>query len=377
MGNDLREFGSAAQHSQAPRSARRIRVLAVDDDPGIRELLATALNGLGIYDVTTAISADEAIHVMERQDHPFDCVLMDIRMPDIDGITFVQEMRKLHDYARTPILMLTASADRACVDQAFAAGATDYVTKPFDLLDLRARLGAATMMVLEQGRAGESIAAAKAPQDMPGTNLRLAFDDPVVLTDIDNVLGPAEFENYIIQLSQGRLFNSVATGVKIVDAAGHHSRMSPDDFRRAIHDTATAISRQIGETGGLISYRGKGAFVAVSHKRAAALDPGVERPLNQILGTLRHRIGGAQEIVLTIGEPVSMRSLTKYGALQSLTRALEVAGRQAAPAKQIAALSQRAFSSRGRSSAEAHLERRAYETILNDLLRDEPLLRRS
>ncbi len=374
MGNDLREFGSAERHTQARRNERKIRVLAVDDEPSILELLRTALNALGTYDVTVAASADQAVQVMERQEHSFDCVLMDIQMPDVNGITLVREMR---DYARTPIIMLTAMSDRTYVDQAFAAGATDYVTKPFDLLELRSRLGTATMLVLEQDRARDSIAVAKKLKDELETNLQFSFDDPVVIEEIDNLLGYAEFENYIIQLSQGRLFNSVATGVKIVDAADHYARMSSSEFRQMIQDVATAIAKQMRKTGNLISYRGKGAFVTVSHKRAEALDPGAEKHLNQILGTLRSRFRDTHEIVLTVGEPVSMRSLTKYGALQSLTRALEVTSGQVVPARQIAAMSQRAFSSRGRSSAEAHLERRAYETILNDLLRDEPTLRSS
>ena len=377
MGNDLREFGSAARQAQTRRNQRKIRVLAVDDEPSILELLKAALNALGTYDVTVAASAEQAIQVMERQDHPFDCVLMDIQMPDVNGITLVREMRKMHDYARTPIIMLTAMSDRTYVDQAFAAGATDYVTKPFELLELRSRLGTATMLVREQDRARDSIAVAKKLKDELDSNLQFSFDDPVVIEDIDNVLGYAEFENYIIQLSQGRLFNSVATGVKIVDAAEHYARMSSSEFRQVIHDVATAIAKQTRKTGNMVSYRGRGAFVAVSHKRAEALDPGAEKHLNQILGTLRSRFRDTHEITLSIGEPVSMRSITKYGALQSLTRALDVTGVQAVPAKQIAAMSQRAFSSRGRSSAEAHLERRAYETILNDLLRDEPTLRSS
>ncbi len=377
MGNDLREFGSAALQTQARRNERKIRVLAVDDEPSILELLKTALNALGIYDVMVAASAEQAVQVMERQDHPFDCVLMDIQMPEVNGITLVREMRKMRDYARTPIIMLTAMSDRTYVDQAFAAGATDYVTKPFELLELRSRLGTATMLVLEQDRARDGIAVAKKLKDELDSNLQFNFDDPVVIGDIDNVLGYAEFENYIIQLSQGRLFNSVATGVKIVDAAEHYARMSSSEFRQVIHDVATAIARQMRKTGNLITYRGKGAFVTVSHKRAEALDPGAEKHLNQILGTLRSRFRDTHGIVLTIGEPVSMRSLTKYGALQSLTRALEATAGKPVPARQIAAMSQRAFSSRGRSSAEAHLERRAYETILNDLLREEPTLRSS
>ena len=63
MGNDLREFGSAALQTQARRNERKIRVLAVDDEPSILELLKTALNALGIYDVMVVASAEQAVQV--------------------------------------------------------------------------------------------------------------------------------------------------------------------------------------------------------------------------------------------------------------------------------------------------------------------------
>ena len=374
MANDLSDIGPAARDRQSHRTSRKIRLLAVDDEPSILELLKAALNALGTYDVTTAQSADLAIQAMEEQEKPFDCILMDIQMPEVDGITLVRALREMRDYARTPIIMLTAMSDRSYVDQAFAAGATDYVTKPFDFLELRSRLGTATMLVREQDRARESIAVAKKLKDELDTNLQFGFDDPIGIEDVENVLGHAEFDNYIVQLSQGRLFNSVATGVRIVSADEHFARMTSGEFRQVIQDAATAIAKQTQKSGNLISYRGRGAFVAISHRRAEALQPTAETRLNQIFGTLRGRFRDTHEITLAVGEPVSMRSLTKYGALQSLTRALDATRAQPVSVPK-PAVAQRAIAVRGRTSPEVHLERRAYESILNDLLRDEMALR--
>ena len=159
----------------ANKLQKKTRVLAVDDEPSILELLKTALNALGTYDVSTACSVDDAIQLLERQDKPFDCLLLDIQMPDVNGITFCRELRNLTDYRKTPIIMLTAMSDRDYIDRAFAAGATDYLTKPFDLLELRSRLGTAAMLIEEQDRARSSIEVAKALTDELDTNLHSAL----------------------------------------------------------------------------------------------------------------------------------------------------------------------------------------------------------
>ncbi|TNF63428.1 MAG: response regulator, partial [Rhodobacteraceae bacterium] len=318
MANDLRDFGAAAQAARERKDLVKTRVLAVDDEPSILELLKTALNALGSYEVTTALSAEDAIQAMERAKKPFDCLLMDIQMPQVNGIVFTRELRKTQDYARTPIIMLTAMSERSYIDDAFAAGATDYVTKPFDLLELRSRLGTATMLVREQGRARESIAVAKKLKDELDTNLQFALSDPITIDGVENVLGYAEFENYIIQLSQGKLFNAVATAVKILDAKDLYSAMTSSEFRQLIEDVARAMSKLTRKNGNMICYRGHGTFVTVSHRRATALGPDDELQLNQVLATLRARHQKARNATLVVGEPASMRSLTKYGALHAL-----------------------------------------------------------
>jgi len=76
-----------------------------------------------------------------------------------------------------------------------------------------------------------------------------------------------------------------------------------------------------------------------------------------------------------IGEAVTMLSITKYGARYALSRAVENVDQRLEEAPEAMSLPSRAVMHRPRSSAHAHLERRAYETVLDDLLRDEPKLR--
>jgi CheY-like chemotaxis protein len=101
------------------------RVLVVDDDPSIRELLSTALEDDG-YEVVPARNGEDALSVCERW-RP-DVIVLDLMMPVMDGWTFA---KRLHETDDIPIVVLSAANDLE--RHAKALGATDVVGKPFDL----------------------------------------------------------------------------------------------------------------------------------------------------------------------------------------------------------------------------------------------------
>ena len=70
----------------------------------------------------------------------FDIILLDIMMPEMDGITLCQKIRTNPRYRETPIVMLTAKSERESIKGAFAAGATDFISKPFDIHEVSARV---------------------------------------------------------------------------------------------------------------------------------------------------------------------------------------------------------------------------------------------
>ena len=114
-----------------------MNVLVVDDEPAVRGSLRRAL-GLEGYEISTADDGEDALEALAEYD--FEAVILDIAMPGIDGIEVCRRVRRSGD--RTPILMLTA---RDAVDDRVAgldAGADDYLSKPFALRELMARLRA-------------------------------------------------------------------------------------------------------------------------------------------------------------------------------------------------------------------------------------------
>jgi len=114
-----------------------VRILIADDDRAVRDALRRAL-ALGGYDVELAAGGQEALDAAANATH--DAIVLDIGMPDVDGLEVCRRLRRAGD--RVPILMLTARDAVSDRIEGLDAGADDYLVKPFDVGELRARIRA-------------------------------------------------------------------------------------------------------------------------------------------------------------------------------------------------------------------------------------------
>ncbi len=117
-----------------------MRVLVVEDDPVSRHLLQVSLNKSG-YETTVAVDGAEALRVLEQQDSPR-LVILDWVMPQMDGLEVCRTIRKRAPEPYIYIILLTAKEHQEEIIEGLEAGADDYITKPFNLPELRARLRA-------------------------------------------------------------------------------------------------------------------------------------------------------------------------------------------------------------------------------------------
>ena len=114
-----------------------MKVLLVDDDPTLRRTLAI---GLRAEDHEVLIAADGRSALQALRDDRPDLVVLDLGLPDLSG---VEVLRQLRAWSTTPVVVLSARADSGEKVQALDLGADDYVTKPFGMEELRARIRAA------------------------------------------------------------------------------------------------------------------------------------------------------------------------------------------------------------------------------------------
>ena len=122
-----------------PEAARGKRVLVVDDDPDIRALASKALSQDG-HSVIEAASGAEALAIIAS--HPPDLLVLDLLMPVQGGLEVLEILRSMPATAQLPVVVLTAMDDEATTRAGFALGATDYLTKPFSIPQLAARVRA-------------------------------------------------------------------------------------------------------------------------------------------------------------------------------------------------------------------------------------------
>lgn len=115
-------------------------ILVVDDSASLRQVVSISLKGAG-YDVIEASDGRDALGKLNG--NRIHLVISDVNMPNMDGITFVQEMKKLPNYKFTPVVMLTTESQQEKKNAGQAAGAKAWMVKPFapaQMLNAVARL---------------------------------------------------------------------------------------------------------------------------------------------------------------------------------------------------------------------------------------------
>ena len=131
-------------------------ILIVDDSPDQQALLRSILGKAGHADVLSADSAKTAAHLLnldgDSANHKIDLILMDVLMPEQDGVETCRQIKRCAHLEDVPVIMVTAKSDLSNLQEAFAAGAMDFISKPVNSIELLARVSSALLLKQEMDR---------------------------------------------------------------------------------------------------------------------------------------------------------------------------------------------------------------------------------
>ena len=116
------------------------RILLVDDEPDIRSIACLSLEAVGGYSIKSCSNGDEAIEIVK--DYTPELILLDVMMPGKDGPTVLSDLRQVDSLQKIPIVFLTARVHEQEVQEYMSVGAAGVISKPFDPMNLPARVGA-------------------------------------------------------------------------------------------------------------------------------------------------------------------------------------------------------------------------------------------
>lgn len=301
-----------------------MKILAVDDDLHILELLTMMAARAGFTDILTASSGEIALDMLNEGDTVFDCLLLDISMPGMDGIELCGLTRAIPAYNKTPIIMLTAMSEKDYIDRAFRAGATDYATKPFDIVELHARLRMAEELGKARQEAIQSSTKTEVAQSTHAHEHPFALSDEVAIEGVKDLIGYTALVNYLTQLSLAGVAGSQVVAIKIDHIKTIYVKASTEEFLYALTETADVISNILKTDGYMMAYAGNGTFVAVWNKATLETSAGLEAEIQNLLDgrDTEYDNGDTLDIEASVGNPLQPSASRTQRVRKTFDRAI-------------------------------------------------------
>ncbi|QFT47548.1 Transcriptional regulatory protein SrrA [Roseivivax sp. THAF40] len=286
-----------------------MKILIVDDDVHACEILEAYLHEVGYSETTIVTNPDEAYSLLNQGGKPFDCILLDIVMPEKNGIELCRDIRTLESYKNTPIIMITAMTDKKFIDLSFRAGAFDYITKPFELLEVSARMRVAQRSISERKAAMDSYLALRLESSksndisgFPMVSVDRSIDVMSMNVESQNMVSLRSFESYLEKLTRSEGNNVQVAQIQISNIDALYSEKTAEEFLDVL-SIFIGVLREVFELQDMfVSHIGMGTFI-FSMVNTDVPDPDVMT--SQISSLLAERVGEAH-LDITIGEPIQM-----------------------------------------------------------------------
>lgn len=305
-----------------------LRILAVDDDAYILELLPKITARVGSTDISLASSGAQAIEIINKSEIPFDCFLLDINMPEMSGIDLCAQIRRMSAYHDTPIIMLTAMTDVEHLDRAFLAGASDYTHKPFDIIEFGERLQAAKAWHeakrVEKGNNG--VARVLGKSTGLGTGWFASRSELVALIEFEAL------QNYLKRLSGKQIAEACVIAVVVDWTTRNTADTASNVSMKQMARVALAIDDALGGSGYMMSCTGQSEFVLVANAASVLNAKAIEVKIQ--VGLNRSMLGAetlAEELAtITVGAAVRPGRSREDRARTAFSQAIILANDRAA-----------------------------------------------
>ncbi len=290
-------------------------------------MLEEYLGTMGYRDISTAYSAEDALQMVDDQDVPFDCFLLDIKMTGMDGIELCRALRERRDCRTAPIIMITSSEAKEHMPAAFEAGATDYLKKPLDVVELEARMRMAMLLVESTARESASREALQSLlQDAPEDEDRFDPGEVPSFSDVEGLFDYYYLENKLLKMGEGIYAMSlVSVQIRGFDDLCHQARRK--EMLALVRAAAAVITESIPKRGLITSYIGHGRFVCVTIVRNRIVPRLLQARLHDRF-KLHHHEGGqtaAGQVTLDVRAISDRRVLTAPDALSLLKKEIKAA----------------------------------------------------
>lgn len=298
------------------------RVLSVEDDPVMQGLIEASLETHGGFKVVFASDGEEGLSCLRRGIRKFDCLLIDVHLPDMTGIEFVRSARVLPDYTETPMIVVTQSDEETTITEAFMAGATDFLGKPFKPSELIARL----QVAVNDPGGGRPTAHGSRPENGYRRSRRPARANTMgIMTPAYRE--PEVFMNYMHSLNQKQARKTSFVAIDHSTATALANRLGRKERESMLSCVVNALSRVLAESLVICTS-------ITENKIMAAFSGGPPRTAQDInrliIDNIRlsHRHADRWAPGIVVGDPVTPSFFSASDPLRLIERAEDSANRR-------------------------------------------------
>ncbi|WP_322866640.1 PleD family two-component system response regulator [Aquicoccus sp. G2-2] len=302
-----------------------MRILLVDDDTFFTDLISSSLAEMGLDDLTIAHSAEDALDLIESQRLPFDCYLLDIMLGGMDGIELCQQLRARRASQAAPIIMITASTDSPLMARAFDAGATDFLRKPLDHVEVVGRIRTAMMLVETTRNEKRGRHALRALISYSSDFNLIDLSERVCFPDINSMVDYYQIENRLLKMQDG-LFQMHLFRVRVRNFSTLNKRTERAHVLQQLHAISATISQAVSAQNFMLSYLGQGSFVCCIIGRHSMVPDLFQAKLRHSAQDALSNVPSCKgvDVVLDVSEVSTKRILSRTAALSLLSRELEM-----------------------------------------------------